>query len=44
MPFKQRHELGGVSHPGGSESCRENKCKDYPDREANKEDSLAAEG
>jgi len=44
MPFKQRRELGGVSHPGGSESCRENKCIDYPDREANKEDSLAADG
>lgn len=27
MPFKQRHELGGVSHPGAPESCRENKAK-----------------
>ena len=30
MPFKQRHELFGVSHPGGSDGAERTSAKNIP--------------
>ena len=41
---KQSERMSHAAFWGKNILGRENTCKEYPDREANKEDSLAAEG